>query len=215
MLKKRELGVLVFLFTVLFVSASSSSIFVWPDPVLAGADLYVSILPGSEGVYKYVPIYDSNDRYEGYISLGCEGYRCYDPVNATYNIPLNWANGTYKIKVYDYLARKFVEDEFEVVGSSYVSRETSFFVWPDPVLAGADLYVSILPGSEGVSKYVYIYDSNDRYEDYISLECEGYRCYDPVNATYNIPLNWANGTYKIKVYDYNIYGSLEKEIYVN
>jgi len=94
----------------------NTALSVFPEELSPNDNLNIEVIPGTEGVYKYVFIYDSENRYKARINLGCRGYKCYDPVEVSYTIPLNWANGKYKIKVYDYLTRKYVGKEFEIEG---------------------------------------------------------------------------------------------------
>ena len=88
-----------------------SSVSVSPTTINAGQILLVSVVPGSNGVYQELEVYERktvNDIRHSEISAEiCNAYKCYDAVDLKVRIPDNLDEGSYYIRIKDGSSDKF------------------------------------------------------------------------------------------------------------
>ena len=104
----------------------------------------------------------------------------------------------------------------KTIGMAFGEGLTAF-VYPEVVTTGNNLLISVIPASEGIYKNVYIYKSPNFYKKYVSLQCNTYKCTNPVNTSFTIPASWASGGYYASIYDYGEtnYQNRWKKFYFN
>ncbi len=84
-------------------------------------------------------------------------------------------------------------------------KETSIAVSPNIASPGDIIYVTVIPGNEGVNEKVSFYKAEDNLrKDSVNRLCNSYRCPEESSFAYAIPTSWESGVYHVKVYDYGI-----------
>jgi len=212
-----------------FVGASSLVVNITPTTVAVGNPIYVSVYPPPQGIYELLWIHRSPSFYSGYIDLNC-GYKCYGQRNTAYTIPLSYVNGEYYLEVLDYSESEYPSSGkrvyFNVTGGSE-AKNLSVNFSPQPAVAGKNISIQIIPGTEGVYKYFYMFSSLDnRIKAWFYMNTEicpagkfwCYHCfYNPMNVSYFISSSWVNGQYYIWMYDWSEanYSKSWKKFYFN
>jgi hypothetical protein len=191
------------------VPAVLSTISASPNQVASNSPLTINVIPGSNGAYRYIYIYNSQNYYLTSIDSACNtSSYCYNPFSKTFTIPTNWFNGDYVAKVYDALSGQYISAPFTVYGSN--ATTTTATLTPTDVSPGQTLKISITPGSNGISRYVYVYDFRNKQKQTITFSCPTGKCLSPLNYNLVIPGTWLNGLYSVQLYDY---GSSAYKIY--
>lgn len=94
---------------------SKTSIVISPEVVSKGETVYVTVVPGTEGVNEKVSFYlAEDDLRKSSVSGLCNSYRCADSGSISFIIPQNWQPGVYYVKVYDYEINEFISEDFTV-----------------------------------------------------------------------------------------------------
>jgi subtilisin family serine protease len=191
-----------------------------PDPVIAGDDLYLNITPGNKGIYKRIYFYTEDNKYKKAESLSCSSYKCFDHIVKNVNIPNNWANGKYYVKIYDYsetnYRNRWKKFYFNIVGG-VEPRPFNVSLWPNPVALGEKIHLNITPGTEGIYKRIYFYTEDNKYKKFEFLNCSSYKCFNSFINNFEIPYVWESGRYYVKIYDYSEtnYRNRWKKFYFN
>jgi len=96
---------------------SKTDIAISPKAVSPGQQVYITIIPGSEGVNQKTSFYQAEDDLrKSSVKNLCNNYICKNEGSFSFIIPLYWESGVYHIKVYDYALHSFVIEDFTVVG---------------------------------------------------------------------------------------------------
>ncbi len=91
----------------------------------------------------------------------------------------------------------FMCSAFSVLAVSQLSAS------PQTINVGEEISISLIPGDQGASGYMYLYGPSDAFIDYYQIGCASSRCTEPVDLTITVDPSWANGEYSLKVYDYD------------
>ncbi|MFH1836036.1 MAG: discoidin domain-containing protein [Methanobacteriota archaeon] len=179
-----------------------------PDPVVAGGLMGVSVWPTVSGVYHNLYVYYAgSSNYKTLLDLDCGSSICYSPAVKSFDVPVNWVNGLYSLRGYDYSSYSWKYFNFTLIGGAE-PRDLTVTLTPNPVDKGADLTVDVYPGSEGVYRYVYIYDVSNIQKGNFVLPCANFKCEidENVSYVYTVPVSWSVGEYYLRVYDYTSSG---------
>ncbi len=107
------------------VGAGELEVIIHPEPVYPGENLSINIMPGTAGVYLEFGIYNSaHQRMDRLRVCYTPGYECYDPVNLTYSIPLDWTNGEYYLDIDDLGVHPDEKHYFNVSRRPYILLAT-------------------------------------------------------------------------------------------
>ncbi len=186
--------------------------------VKAGEPTRISIIPPTEGIYSQAYIYRRGIRYKGRLKL-CDGRKCNEKLKIEYDLPEEWVNDDYVLRVYDYSESNW-RNRWKSFNFSLTNgeepRDTEIIVGDTNLTFGDSLNIQIKPGNEGVSRYAYIQGKDFYFSNYIGLDCSDYICKEDINLTYEIKNNLINGNYVFRIYDHNElslnYSSRWKEI---
>ena len=179
-----------------------------PNPVQAGNNLTINITPSTGGIYNYVYIYTETNIYKTYLKLPCpsynNSYNCTSPVLTIFTIPKTWVSGRYYLWVYDFSGANYTQRikkfYFNITGGAQ-PRNLSVRLSPLAVQAGKNLTINITPGTEGIYRGIFFYNSTT-YKTYTYLPCGSYICYNPIISIFNVPISWNVGNYSVRIYDY-------------
>ena len=99
------------------INKKITKISVSPSKTYAGKEVYVTVIPGEDGVNEDAIFYDSEGVKLSSLKKLCAGsYKCDEPVTFNFEIPENWNSGVYQIKVYDYGIKDFIKGDFTIRG---------------------------------------------------------------------------------------------------
>ncbi len=88
-----------------------------PELTYPGKQVYVTVVPGEEGVNEEVIFCDINGNKLDSTNI-CQGsYKCEESSTFSFNIPQNWESGIHKVKVYDYALKDFIINDFTIGGN--------------------------------------------------------------------------------------------------
>ena len=181
----------------------NTTIDVSPNPVTPGTSLGITVTPSNDGVGKYIYLYNPYGVRKATITLPCASI-CNSTVSTSYIIPTTFYNGDYKLEIWDYKIANYVVKTFTVTDSSVIERNTSIEVSPNPVNVNTSLFITVTPSNDGVSKYMYLYDFNNKNKATITLPCATSICTSTVSTSYLVPTRFLNGDYQLRVWDYKI-----------
>ena len=98
------------------INKKISKISVSPFKTYSGEKIYVTVVPGEEGVNEEAIIHNSAGVNLNSLDV-CQGsYKCTEPVTFDFLIPDNWEEGVYQIKIYDYSIKDFINSDFTIKG---------------------------------------------------------------------------------------------------
>ena len=95
------------------VDKKITKVSVSPYKTYPGEELYVTVIPGEEGVNEEAVFYNSNGKLNSH-NLCFGSYKCVEPITFNFMIPDNWKSGVYQVKVYDYALKDFIKGDFTI-----------------------------------------------------------------------------------------------------
>lgn len=96
------------------VNKKIAKISISPRVVNNEENVYLTVVPGEDGVNEEAIFYNSNGIKLTSTSL-CSSYKCTEPTTISFTIP-NWEEGVYQVKVYDYALKDFINGDFTIKG---------------------------------------------------------------------------------------------------
>ena len=98
------------------VESVDTQIIISPYTASVGETIYITVIPGSEGVNQKTSFYQAEDDLRKYSSDKlCNNYKCTDESSFSFVIPSSWERGVYYVKVYDYGTKSFVVEDFTII----------------------------------------------------------------------------------------------------
>ena len=91
-----------------------------------------------------------------------------------------------------------------ITGKVINKRVTKVSVSPSLISPSKEVYITVVPGEDGVNEDAIFYDSEGVNLDSKKLCAGSYKCTESVTLNFKIPENWKSGVYQVKIYDYGI-----------
>ncbi len=98
------------------ISKRISKISVSPSKTYAGEKVFVTVIPGREGVESEAIIFDSNEGKLNSVNICDDFYKCKKSTTFDFVVPKDWKSGNYQIKVYDYALKDFINGDLTIKG---------------------------------------------------------------------------------------------------
>lgn len=97
------------------IAKSGVKISVAPDPAESGQKIYVTINPGTEGIYNQACFYQAEDNLRrGCTSQVCDNYRCEEISTFSFSTS-GWKAGIYYVQVFDYNVDDYVKEYLTII----------------------------------------------------------------------------------------------------
>ena len=99
-----------------FISKKVTKVSVSTSLISPSKEVYVTVVPGEEGVNEDALFYDSRGVNLDSKKLCVGSYKCTESVTLNFKVPENWQSGVYQVKIYDYGIKDFIKGDFTIKG---------------------------------------------------------------------------------------------------